>query len=372
MTCLHIIHGYNEPFLSLSNQYARSLQQSGSKVITVYLTGVESADIRQRTVADDVIFLDADKRDMRGLKLGLALKIARLVRQFQIKRIIAQRYKSVYLALLGSSIAALGNSSVPVIGVSHAFGMLSNKSRRRFLRRFKQRLTLVGVSDAVTEDMRRSDKQLSIKALANCIDCKSLEQHLADRSSARQKFYMGDNDFVFANVGRLHADKDQTTLIHAFARIAESHRNAKLLLIGRGRLADEYHALIESYQLQRQVFLMGGIEQAWRYFRAFDCYVSSSDREPFGIVLTEAMQARLPIISTDCGGAPEVLGEHALYFRCGDTEQLTEKLLTVMSMSAQQRQQRGEQLYQRLQQQFSFEAFDRRLQTLLADVEQRV
>lgn len=368
MNCLHIIHGYNEPFLSLSNQYAKSLQQAGHRVVTVYLTGSDNAQIREQTVADDIFFLDAGKHQLRGMKLGLAFTVAKLIRRFAIECIVAQRYKPIYLGLLGSSIAAFGNSQIPVLGVSHAFGMLKNKGRRRFLNRFSKRLTLVGVSQAVTDDMRMQDKQLRITALANCIDSKHLASGLVDRATARQRFYLADSDFVFANVGRLHADKDQKTLIHAFANIVSEHRNAKLLLIGRGRLADEYHALIESYNLQRQVFLMGGVEQAWRYFTAFDCYVSSSDREPFGIVLTEAMLAKLPIISTDCGGAPEVLGEHALYFRCGEREQLAQQLKAVLAMSEQERTRRSQALNQRLDEKFSFEAFDLRLQALVNEI----
>lgn len=368
MNCMHIIHGYNEPFLSLSNQYSRSLQQAGHRVCTVYLTGVENEIIRSQTVADDVVFLDASKHQLRGMKLGLAFSLAKRIRREKTELIVAQRYKPTYIGLLGSAIAALGKSKVPVIGISHAFGMLKHKSRRRFLHRFKQRLTMAGVSNAVTEDMQASDKQLHITALANCIDSKKLADGLVERELARQKFYLNDSDFVFANVGRLHADKDQKTLIHAFADIAGEYRNAKLLLIGRGRLADEYHALIESYNLQRQVFLLGGVEQAWRFFPAFDCYVSSSDREPFGIVLTEAMLAKLPIISTDCGGAPEVLGEQALYFSCGDRGQLSNQLHRVLAMPSAEREQRAAALNQRLEQQFSFEAFDQRFQALLASV----
>lgn len=368
MNCMHIIHGYNEPFLSLSNQYSRSLQQAGYRVCTVYLTGAACEKTREQTIADEVIFLDVNKHQLRGMKLGLAFTIAKLIRRHKTSLIIAQRYKPIYVGLLGSALAALGNSTIPVLGVSHAFGMLKNNSRRQFLHRFSKRLTLVGVSQSVTDDMQMHDKQLRILSLANCIDSKVLEQGLVTRNDAREKFYLADGDFVFANVGRLHADKDQKTLIHAFANIAGEYRHAKLLLIGRGRLADDYHALIESYNLQRQVFLMGGVEQAWRYFKAFDCYVSSSDREPFGIVLTEAMLAKLPIVSTDCGGAPEVLGEQALYFRCGDREQLTAKLRSVLMMPTAERNQRSQALYQRLEQQFSFEAFDLRLQKVLAEI----
>lgn len=355
-TALHLIHGYNEPFLSLSNQYSRALQSDGWRVITVYLSGKPDDAIRQKTFADDVIFFDTANAAMKGFKLGLIKKVRALIQQHQPSLIIAQRYKPLYLALLGS----LG-CDIPVIGVAHAFGVLKNVSRRYLLRFFRARLLMVGVSEAVTHDMRQYDHTLRKQTLLNCIDTVMLEKNLLPRASARDILQLHDNDFVFANVGRLHDDKDQTTLIHAFARISTESPQAKLLLIGKGKREARYRALIETLHLQDRAILTGTLPAAATLFPAFDCYVSSSDREPFGIVLTEAMLARVPVISTDCGGAPEVLGEHALYFSCGDDKTLAEQMLQIMRYTPEQHRQRGEQLYQRLQQHFSFTPFGKRL-----------
>lgn len=355
-TALHIIHGYNEPFLSLSNQYSRALQSDGWRVITVYISGAPDTAIHQKTIADDVYFFNTPDAAMKGLKLGLIQRVRQLVQQQRVSLIVAQRYKPLYLALLGSI-----GSNTPVLGVAHAFGVLKNFSRRYLLYFFRQRLLLLGVSEAVTNDMRAYDNALQKQALHNCIDCAVLEKNLLPRTAAREKLALRDEEFVFANVGRLHDDKDQSTLIRAFARIAAAAPQAKLLLIGKGKREARYRTLIDELHLQDRALLTGSVLDANTLFPAFDCYVSSSDREPFGIVLTEAMLAHLPVISTDCGGAPEVLGEHALYFVCGDDAKLAEQMLQVLHDSDEQNQQRGELGYQRLQQQFSFPPFRERL-----------
>jgi glycosyltransferase involved in cell wall biosynthesis len=362
-TALHIIHGYNEPFLSLSNQYSHALQSDGWRVITVYLSGKPDTAIRQNTIADEVIFFDASDKKMKGLKLGLVARVRKLIQQHRVTLLVAQRYKPLYLALLGSA-----GSTIPVIGVAHAFGVLKNRARRCLLRLFHQRLLLLGVSEAVTNDMHAYDNTLKKQALHNCIDCAVLEKNLLPRTIAREKLSLRDEEFVFANVGRLHDDKDQSTLIRAFAHIAAEAPQAKLLLIGKGKREARYRALIEEQQLQDRIILTGALPNAATLFPAFDCYVSSSDREPFGIVLTEAMLAHVPVISTDCGGAPEVLGEHALYFSCGDDNKLAEHMLCMLRKTPEQQRQQGEQLYQRLQQQFSFPPFRERLLATVARV----
>ena len=357
---LHIVHGYNEPFLSLSNQYSRALQSDGWQVTTVYLTGSADESIREKTIANNVLFFETSDSNMKGLKLGLLLRVRKLVLQHGIKLIIAQRYKSLYLALLGSI-----GTSIPVLGVAHAFGVLKSAGRRRLLHRFRSRLTLAGVSEAVTADMRSKEKSLRLVALHNCIDTETLEPRLLSRADARKTLRLGDNEFVFANVGRLHDDKDQSTIIRAFALIATQYPNTKLLLIGKGKREVQYRALIEQLQLQGRAVLTGPLPDAAALFPAFDVYVSASDHEPFGIVLTEAMLARVPVISTDCGGAPEVLGKHALYFTHGDTHTLAAHMESMIRLSAQERAVEGEQLYKRLQQQFAFLPFRERLLALV-------
>lgn len=111
--------------------------------------------------------------------------------------------------------------------------------------------------------------------------------------------------------------------------------------------------------------LTGALPDAPTLFPAFDVYVSASDREPFGIVLTEAMLARVPVISTDCGGAPEVLGEHARYFARGDDAALAQHMEALIALPTTERRQQGEHLYARLQQQFAFPPFRERLLALV-------
>ena len=127
----------------------------------------------------------------------------------------------------------------------------------------------------------------------------------------------------------------------------------------------QYRALIEQLHLQGRVILTGVVPQAATLFAAFDTYVSASNREPFGIVLAESMLARIPVISTDCGGAPEVLGEYALYFSRGDDAELAAHMETLIALTTAQRSEQGEKLYARLQQQFSFAPFRERLLALV-------
>jgi len=360
---LQIVHGYNAPFFDLANQYAAALDRERCELTTVYLTGAPDSRVERTTAADRVLFLDLGTRDLRGLKLGPVRQVRRLYRELPFRLVIAHRYKALYISLL----ASLGRPQVEVLGVAHAFGVMSGRGRRLLVRLFRRRVHLLGVSGAVADDLRRDCPFLAtehIHGLLNAVDLPRLLGRQLPREQARRELGIEPGAFLFANVGRYHPDKDQPGLLRAFARVSPAMPEARLLLIGEGRLRRQLQAMVSELGLEGRARVAGPVAEASRYFPAFDVYVSSSDREPFGIVLTEAMAARLPIVCSDCGGVPEVVGEDGLYFRRNDDAGLAERLRAVHRMSEARRRELGERLYRRLELEFSETAFRRRFRAL--------
>jgi glycosyltransferase involved in cell wall biosynthesis len=71
------------------------------------------------------------------------------------------------------------------------------------------------------------------------------------------------------------------------------------------------------------------VPQGRRYFKAFDVFALTSDHEPFGMVLLEAMAAGVPVICSDCGGGREVVEGVGRLFAFGDASALSSVLLTM-------------------------------------------
>ncbi|MDH5834253.1 glycosyltransferase family 4 protein [Luteimonas kalidii] len=116
------------------------------------------------------------------------------------------------------------------------------------------------------------------------------------RARIRAAIGVGDDDYLFGALGRMESSKGMDVLLEAFARAAVP--GARLALVGGGR---ELVAL--RGRAAGQVALPGFVEAPEDWLAAFDCFVSPSREEPFGLVMIEAMQARLPVIATDTGGA---------------------------------------------------------------------
>lgn len=327
---LQFCHGYEGPFLDCARQYAALFHGTRFKVTTVYLTGEPDERVRKGSASDDVIFLGYGSKAVRGLKLGAIRDIKRIVAERDYAFCIAHRSKPTYVALLGTKL--------PVIGVHHAFGDFERRSRRTFANLFRKRLSLLAVSNAVRDDIRACLPDWSetrIQTLYNRADIAALQAEQVSSAQARDQLALPSDAWIIGNVGRLHPDKDQKTLIEGFAQaLPRLPADSLLAIAGEGRLEQSLKALAGRLGVSERVRFVGQIPNARRYFKAFDTFALTSDHEPFGMVLLEAMAAKIPVVCSDCGGAPEVVGETGWLFPFAEATHLANRLVEIAGASS--------------------------------------
>ncbi|MFT6419738.1 MAG: glycosyltransferase involved in cell wall biosynthesis [Porticoccus sp.] len=344
---LQLCHCYYDPFLDCARQYAVLFKDTPYKVITVFMTGEPDPDVAKKACSDEVIFLGHNSKALAGAKLTVIREVKNIARQYPFSACIAHRAKSAYVGLLATNL--------PIFSVRHSFGDFDRFGRRLMGNLFKSRLTLLAVSNAVRDEIRShlpDWPEEKIITLYNRIDVDAARQGLFDRREARQKLRLPENSWILGSVGRLHPDKDPQTLIKGFARaLPHLPVGALLVMLGDGKLRQTMKALAAELDISDSVLLPGNVIEARRYFSAFDAFALTSDHEPFGMVLLEAMAAELPIICSDCGGGPEVVGDTGELFPFGDADALAEGLIRVSQKQLTEADHR--RIFQRLQNHFS-------------------
>ncbi|HCJ29851.1 MAG TPA: glycosyltransferase [Pseudomonas sp.] len=319
---LQFCHGYDGPFLDCARQYAALFTGTPYKVCTVYMTGSPSDEVVRGSASDEVIFLGYDSKDVRGLKLGAMRRLRGIAAKRDYRFCIAHRFKPIYIALLATGL--------PVIGVHHAFGVYSRPMRRWFVNRFRARLLLLGVSNAVRDEMRADLpgwESARIETLYNRIDVAAVQAEQVSRLDARAALQLPPDAWVVGNAGRLHPDKDQATLIRGFAQaLPRLPADSLLAIMGSGRLEARLRQLARDLGVADQVRFLGQVQHGRRYFKAFDLFALTSDHEPFGMVLLEAIAAGVPVVCTDCGGGREVVEGVGKVFPLGDSAALANEL----------------------------------------------
>lgn len=127
---------------------------------------------------------------------------------------------------------------------------------------------------------------------------------------------------LFVSVGRLIPRKRYDVLLEAWRDVRDAH----LVIIGDGPLKAQLQEKIATSGLGERVHLLGFVDEEHKYkvLSVADAYVAASEHEGFGIVYLEAMEAGLPIVSTDTGGQRDFLqeNENALLVPTDDPQQL--------------------------------------------------
>ncbi|MCR4263284.1 MAG: glycosyltransferase [Candidatus Roizmanbacteria bacterium] len=110
--------------------------------------------------------------------------------------------------------------------------------------------------------------------------------------------------FTILSVGRLERQKGHIHLIRAFSFLSKKFPHARLIICGKGK---EHGRLIEAihyYKLRKKVLLSGFQTDISTYLRKAHLFVFPSLYEGFGMALFEAVEAGLPVVSTDCAYGP--------------------------------------------------------------------
>lgn len=111
-------------------------------------------------------------------------------------------------------------------------------------------------------------------------------------------------------VRRLTSRMGLESLILAFSRIARRHRQAELIIGGKGPLLPRLESSIASLGLQNRVRLAGYIpeEHLPAVYQAATATVMPSERlEGFGLTTIESLACGTPALVTPVGGLPEII-----------------------------------------------------------------
>ena len=112
-------------------------------------------------------------------------------------------------------------------------------------------------------------------------------------------------------VARFQAFKNHALLLRAFKRVVEEEPNVILQLAGSGPLRGRVEELARSLGVAKQVRFLGEVpyEQLPAIYAAADLKVISSEYESFCFAAIEAMASGLPVVTTDCGWVPKLIGD---------------------------------------------------------------
>ena len=109
--------------------------------------------------------------------------------------------------------------------------------------------------------------------------------------------------FVIGTAGRLVEGKGFDVLIKAIAELASAGLVLHAFIAGEGPARGELEQLARRLGVERQVHLVGFVEDMPTFYSAVDVFVLASRTESFGLTIAEAACCEHPVLATPTAGA---------------------------------------------------------------------
>jgi len=128
-----------------------------------------------------------------------------------------------------------------------------------------------------------------------------------DRSKLRQELGVPEGALVVGTVARLSKQKGLKWLLRALFIVREVLPETFLLIVGEGEERVRLEHLARALKVEKQVKFLGERADVPAILQVLDCFVLSSLWEGMPNSILEAQAAGVPVVTTDAGGAPELV-----------------------------------------------------------------
>ena len=229
---------------------------------------------------------------------------------------------------------------------------------------------------AISESVRKRTIELGcppekIKTIYNGI-------HITENISARTDVFIQNTGWpsdvcIIGITGQMTETKGAMDVVECFKELHS--RNNKVRLVIGGKPIEPFKSQlknkIEEFGLTNEVFFPGWLPEATDFFRNIDIFIlASRHEEGFGLVIAEAMAEGKPVVSTNSGGAVEVIEDAKSGFIVArnNISQMTEKLFK-LSVDPELRKQMGLAGRSRIEKHFNIEIQSKILMNHLLNIQ---
>ncbi len=151
---------------------------------------------------------------------------------------------------------------------------------------------------------------------------KFVPQTLEKKKELRKQYGYSDDDFILIYVAELNHNKHQDLLVKVVDVLKNKIPNIKLLLVGAGKLIEDYKQQVRDLKLEEHIHFLGYRKDVPNLMAIADVAVSASRREGLPVNVMEAMATGLPLVVTDCRGNRDLVinGENGFVVGLDDVD----------------------------------------------------
>jgi len=161
----------------------------------------------------------------------------------------------------------------------------------------------------VSEQVRKQFiKKLEFDSKKVCVKHNAINEKEIKEKSLEKVDDLYKGNFEMVTVGRLSSQKGYDRLVRIVKKLKDDGFKFHVSIIGVGPKEAELKEYVSKNNLEDYIEFKGFKKNPYPYMKNADLFVCSSRAEGFSTVACEATILGLPIITTDCSGMRELLG----------------------------------------------------------------
>ena len=341
---LHIVHSFGIGGLEKG---ISTLAQNASVDIEHIILCMNRSGNSQKLLPPHTRIRELSKSE--GSSFSFIMRLAKVIRQENPDVVHTRNWGGVD-GIIASRLAGVSN----IVHGEHGWGM-DDPHGKNVKRRFIRRWISLGVKEftAVSKQIKTWLEQevrvfQPVTQIYNGIDL-SLYDFKSDKTLLKQHLGFTKSSLLIGAVGRLDPIKDHVGLIEVFNSVCKLYPESHLLIVGDG----PERSRLENLK-NKNVHLLGEREDIPRFMHSLDIFAMASLNEGISNTILEAMASRLPIVSTDVGGTPELIesGRNGFLVAAKDYSTFADRLINYLS-DAELRTRHGDINYLKIKDKFT-------------------
>jgi len=186
------------------------------------------------------------------------------------------------------------------------------------------------VSEDLKEDTyRHFEIKKDIRVIPNFIDFNRFSLQPKDHF---KKAIAPNNERILIHTSNFRKVKRTEDVIYMFEKVAKKIPS-KLLMVGDGPERSANEQLCRELDIADSVRFLGKQDAVEEILSVSDLFVIPSENESFGLDALEALACKVPVISSNAGGLPELNIDDFCGYMCnvGDIDDMANKAITILS-----------------------------------------
>ena len=188
---------------------------------------------------------------------------------------------------------------------------------------------ITSVSESLKKDTLKTFKiDNKITVIPNFIN---IDEYTQPLEYCLKKKYAPNGEKIIVHVSNFRKVKRVEDVLHIFDRVRKQVP-CKLILVGDGPERPAIDALCRQLNTCNDIINLGKINDPKEILSISDVFILPSETESFGLSALEAMAMKVPVISTNSGGLPEVNINNVTGFlsNVGDVEDMAANTLKLL------------------------------------------